>query len=311
MTTEFKIEKASRVGVVPLIDLYGESGTGKSMSALLLARGMAGPSGKIVAVDTESRRLSLYADVIPGGFDVINLDAPFSPSRYIAALQAAFDSHPAVVVVDSGSHEWEGTGGVTDQAAEIESKSGRPGLHNWKTPKFEHAKFVQFLLRSPVPVIVCIRAKYKTRQKKDEKGKTIIIKDEVTSPIQAEDFIFESTAHAEILQDHTIILTKVSHPELRKCFPADRQEPISIKHGEAIAAWCKNAGQPSAPKSEKPSNLAALKKELWNLTSKFHNNDKAALQQHLWDEGYMSDTESLDTLLEVRLSQIIEEIKTK
>lgn len=236
---EFTIKPATRQGVIPLIDLYSESGCGKTMSGLLLARGLAGPEGKIVLGDTETRRGSLYADVIPGGFNVIDMDPPFSPQRHIDMLQAMFDSGAKVGVLDSASHWWEGIGGVCDMASESEDRTKKQGLHNWRTPKFEHQKLVQFLLRSPIPLICCIRAKYKTRQKKDEHGKTVIVKDEVTSPIQAEDFIFESTAHAEILPNHSIILTKCSHPDLRKCFPADKTEPIGIKHGELIAQWCK------------------------------------------------------------------------
>lgn len=324
---QFTARPASRTGVVPIIDLYSESGCGKTYSALLLARGIAGPSGLIVGIDTESRRMSLYADVIPSGFQVIDFDHPFSPDRYIAALNAAFDLKPSVVVVDSMSHEWEGMGGVCDMASENETSSGRSGLHNWKKPKFEHQKLVQFLLRSPVPLICCIRAKYKTRQKKGTKemadngeinsnqiGKTIIIKDNVTSPIQAEDFIFESTAHAEILPNHTIVVTKCSHPKLRECFPEDQKGMITIAHGEMIAKWCANptGTQASAtPSKKQPSPIDALKKELWLLTKPIHGENRQMLQQHLWDENLMSDTEALDTLAEARLVEIINKIKSK
>lgn len=267
-----QIKPATRQGVIPLISLYSESGCGKTYSSLLLARGLAGPSGKIVMVDTESRRGSLYADVLPGGYDVLDLDAPFTPARYIEALEAAFAADPACVVVDSMSHEWEGMNGVCDMAAENEARSGRAGLHNWKQPKFEHAKLVQFILRSPVPLICCIRAKYKTRQKKDDKGKTVIVKDEVTSPIQAEDFIFESTCHAEILPDHSINLTKCSHPSLRTCFP--EKGPIGIQHGELLAQWCQSPGKaPTATTAKKKTPIDECKSRLWKLMEPYHKKE--------------------------------------
>jgi AAA domain len=269
MTMEIK--KASRVGINPLIAAYSESGCGKSYSALLLARGMAGPNGKIIVGDSESRRASLYADVIPGGFDTFDIDAPFNPEKYVQAIELIENSGAAVGVIDSASHEWEGAGGVLDMAAEIESASGKTGLHCWRKPKFEHAKFVQRLLRIKIPIIVCLRAKYKSRQVK-ENGKTAIIKDEMTSPIQAEDFIFEATCHFEILQNHSIILTKCSHPSLRDCFPKDRTTPITMEHGKMLAAWCASAGQPAAtttqPKSD-VSEVVDLKKELWAITKPF------------------------------------------
>lgn len=274
-----QIKPATRQGVIPLISAYSESGCGKTYSSLLLARGLAGPTGRIVMVDTESRRGSLYADVLPGGYDVLDLDAPFTPARYIEALEAAFAAKPACVVIDSMSHEHEGIGGVLDMAAENEARSGRSGLHNWKQPKFEHAKLVQFILRSPVPLICCIRAKYKTRQKKDDKGKTVIVKDEVTSPIQAEDFIFESTCHFEILPDHSINLTKCSHPSLRECFP--EKGPIAIKHGELLSQWCQAPGK--SPTAASTTSAAAdplklFRERLWATCKPFRGTEKSWVQ---------------------------------
>jgi len=278
----FDIKPATRVGINPLIVAYSESGCGKTYSALLLARGMAGPSGKIVVADSESGRASLYADVLPGGFETFDLAAPFSPARYVEAIDTIEASGAAIGIIDSGSHEWEGPGGVLDMAGDNEQRSGKAGLHNWKTPKFEHAKFVQRLLRSKMPLIVCLRAKYKSRQGKDERGKTVIIKDEHVSPIAAEDFIFEATCHFEILQNHAIILTKCSHPSLRDCFPKDSTTPITESHGQALAAWCSAAGKPMTPKPD--AHLTALKKELWKITTPKHGGDKKAFDQWLFDE---------------------------
>lgn len=255
------IRPATRQGIKPLIGFYSESGCGKTYSSLLLARGLAGPSGKIVMIDTESGRGSLYADVIPGGYDVIELLQPFSPQRYIQALQAVEQSGAAIAVVDSVSHEWEGIGGVLDMAGENERNSGKAGLHNWKGPKLEHAKFMLHLLQSPLPLVVCLRAKFKTRQIREPGKKTEIVKDDFTTPIQADDFIFEMTAHAEILHDHSIRLTKCSHPSLRECFPD--KGPISSRHGEMLAAWCASGGKPTSAKQEDP--LKPLKSKLWKM----------------------------------------------
>jgi hypothetical protein len=297
----FQIKKATRVGISPLIVAYSESGCGKTYSALLLARGLAGPSGKIVVADSESRRASLYADVIPGGFETFDLGEPFTPMRYVEAIDEIESSGAAVGVIDSGSHEWEGPGGVLDMAVEIEKRSGKTGLHCWREPKFEHAKFVQRLLRIKIPIIVCLRAKYKSRQTK-ENGKTVIVKDETTSPIQAEDFIFEATCHFEILPNHSMILTKCSHPSLRDCFPADKTTPITIEHGQKLAAWCAAAGKPMVAKPA--DDLKALKAKLWNGTKAIHGGDRATLEQHLWDESFMTPNDSLDNLTAEQIKTI-------
>src|SRR5689334_17208963 len=86
--SEFVIEEATRVGLVPIIGVYGGPGVGKTKSALLLARGIVGngPKSDIVLIDTESRRGRFYADEIPGGYSTIDFKPPFAPSRYVAAM---------------------------------------------------------------------------------------------------------------------------------------------------------------------------------------------------------------------------------
>jgi hypothetical protein len=285
-----EIKKATRVGVRPLIGFYSESGCGKTYSALLLARGFAGKDGKIVMIDSESGRGSLYADVLPGGYDTIDLSPPFSPARYIEAITAVEASKPAIGIIDSASHEWENSGGILDMAAQIEEKSGKPGLHCWRLPKMEHAKFMLRLLQSPIPWIVCLRAKYKSRQTKVD-GKTAIVKDEATSPIAAEDFIFELTAHMEILQSHNVIVTKCSHPELRKCFPENSKEPISIVHGELLAKWCSNPG--AAPSQTKTTKVATETTRNWMLQQLKPIHVK--MQQYAIDKGLIMPNEGLDS----------------
>lgn len=302
----FEIQKATRVGINPLIAIYSESGCGKTMSALLLARGLAGPDGKIVAGDSESRRASLYADVIPGGFETFDIGEPFTPARYVEAVDVIEESGAAVGIIDSGSHEWEGAGGVLDIAAEIESKSGRAGLHCWRSPKFEHAKFVARLLRIKIPLIVCLRAKYKSRQTKDANGKTVIVKDAATSPIQAEDFIFESTCHFEILPNHSIIVTKCSHPDLRKCFPDDKTTPIEIRHGAALAAWCKAAGGGTVKSN--PTDTKELKSKLWNILKTVRGAANDWKGAEIWLAGHKIITAE-QTVAKLTAAQLVEAIE--
>jgi hypothetical protein len=330
---EFQIKPATRVGIKPLIAAYSESGCGKTYSALLLARGLAGPTGKIVVADSESGRASLYADVIPGGFETFALGDPFTPARYIQAVDTIENSGAAVGIIDSGSHEWEGIGGVLDMAAEIEAKSGKPGLHIWKQPKMEHAKFLQRLLRTRIPFIVCLRAKYKSRQIK-EGGKTVIVKDPATSPIQAEDFIFEATCHFEILQNHSIILTKCSHPTLRDCFPKDKTTPITVEHGQLLDRWCSLAGAgkaiatpeakstpppaSGAPTGQPGKTVKELELELWAVLKPIRTAGKKGWDEvntYLWREDILDaakePAEQMPGLSAERLAKVIEKARER
>lgn len=267
----FEIKRATRVGVRPLVSLYSESGCGKTYSSLLLARGFVGPHGKVGMVDSESGRGSLYADVLPGGYDVLELTSPFTPARYIEAIDEIEKAGYAIGLLDSGSHEWEL--GVLDMAAEAEARSGKPGLHNWRGAKCEHSKFLLRLLRSSIPWIICLRAKFKSRQGKDERGKTVIVKDDHTSPLQSEDFLFEMTVHGEIMPDHSFRISKWSHPSLKDCFPS--VGPITQEHGRMLAQWCSAPGvspaKPTVTQSSDP--LKDLKKQLRSLAGVHWGND--------------------------------------
>jgi hypothetical protein len=301
----FQIHTATREGVKPLIVPYSESGCGKTYSALLLARGLAGPDGKIVVGDSESRRASLYADVIPGGFDTFDITDPFSPERYIEAVDTIEQSGAAVGIIDSGSHEWEGIGGVLDLQAMQEEKSGKPGLHNWKGPLFEHAKFVQRLLSAKLPLIICLRGKYKTRQGKDERGKTVIVKDDHLSPIQREDFIFEATVHFVINQDHSIVMTKCSHPGLGGCFPENGKGPITIEHGGALARWCAAPGGPGTKPIVNGDPRKSLLRELWNLTKQCRSpDDKTWSKFEDWAMKHTVMGEGDPPILEMSIEQL-------
>lgn len=310
--SELQIKRAVRTTVRPLVCIYGESGTGKTFSALLLARGFVGATGQIILGDTESGRGSLYADVIPGSYDTVDLQPPFSPSRMIEFIQLV-EKNASLGIIDSFSHAWEGPGGVCDMADQIEQKSGKTGLHCWREPKTQHQKMIGAFLRSSIPWIICLRAKHKSRQVKIN-GKTQIIKDDHASPIQSEDFIFETTIHGETMPDHKFHRTKEAHPELCKCFPADG--PIETKHGELLAQWCKgplNAPGQQGTARDKIDGMALKdrKRQLWELTKEKHQGNKAALEQWLWDETLMGDTEALEELSADRLAEVLAKAKEK
>src|SRR6185312_8498441 len=82
----FHFAPAVRDQVSLLIALAGASGSGKTFSALRIAKGMA-PSGKIAFIDTEARRGLHYAEQ----FDFLHTDMrpPFRPERFIEAIRAA------------------------------------------------------------------------------------------------------------------------------------------------------------------------------------------------------------------------------
>lgn len=85
--------------------LEGCSGSGKSMSSLLLAFGMTNDWTKIAVIDTENGSADLYAHL--GQYNVLTLQAPFTPEKYIEAITVCENAEMEVIIIDSISHCWD------------------------------------------------------------------------------------------------------------------------------------------------------------------------------------------------------------
>jgi hypothetical protein len=180
----FEIRTAERQGARLLIQLSGVSGSGKTYTALQLAYGLAGgDASKVIGIDTENRRMSLNADILPDGakFRTIDFYAPFSPERYIAAIDAACKAGAEVIVIDSVTHEWESEGGC-------EWIANQARFPDWKRAKAEHKRFMTFMLQSPAHVIACTRAREKVDFSDPKNPRPLGIQ-----PIQEKNFSFEAT----------------------------------------------------------------------------------------------------------------------
>src|SRR5215475_4730552 len=257
----FSFRPASRSSAKPLIGLYAESGCGKTWSALMLARGFVGSSGKIGMIETEAGRGEAYADMLPGGYDVLSMRDTFSPSRFGEAITAAEKAGLDALIIDSASHEWSGAGGVLGMAAANQA-AGKTGVLVWQQPKQEHKRhFMLRLMQTPISlVIVCMRAKYPMIEKKKPDGKKEWIRSETLDPDQADDILFEMFVHGWIDREHRLHVTKYTRPDLARIIVD--QEPISIKTGERLAAWSRLedvSSQPEVPsKAETESDASSV-----------------------------------------------------
>ena len=170
--------KKAHFNIIPNFALCGKSSSGKTYSALLFARGFVGEKGKIVVIDTENGRSEAYAsDSEVGQFNILKMQAPFTPERYVEAYNMACDyvGDKGMVIIDSASHEWEGIGGVLEIAEEQTDKYGKPltNANKWNKPKMEHKKLVQAIASPKVPTIICFRIKDKLIDVQDpQKGTT-------------------------------------------------------------------------------------------------------------------------------------------
>ena len=170
-----------------IIGIAGVSGSGKTYTALLMARGMVTKASEIGFLDTENKRGSLYADILDDHFMIGDLYPPFSPKRYSDAIKEFQEAGVKVLVIDSVSHEWEGEGGC-DDIANAPLAAGKK-MANWVGAKREHKSFMNTLLQCNMHIICCIRAREKTDFKDPSKPVSL-----GTQPVCEKNFMFEMTA---------------------------------------------------------------------------------------------------------------------
>lgn len=152
-TNKMELRHATRKQAKIKLALQGPSGSGKTMSALLLAYGLTNDWNKISIIDTENHSADLYAQL--GSYNVLSLDKPFSPERYIEAIEVCEKAGMDVIILDSTTHEWDGSGGILDIHQAMTGNS----FTNWSKITPRHNAFVQKFLQSGCHIIATIRTK--------------------------------------------------------------------------------------------------------------------------------------------------------
>lgn len=244
----FDFQPAKRENIALVLGVIGGTGSGKTYSALLLARGIA--QGQPFAfVDTENGRGLHYADAFPE-MQHAAMKAPFRPDRYVEAI---LDGHRAlarvpknqrVVVVDSFSHEWTGDGGCLDWADEITGGDPKKNPQAWAKVKPAHRKMMTKLLALEAHVILCLRAEYGKMDIVRKDGKAEFVPKRTLpggsldgwTPMTEKDVPYEMTASFLVVSDAPGIPRPLKLQEQHRAMvPLDRR--LSEETGRQLAVW--------------------------------------------------------------------------
>ena len=193
--------KAERRKAKLRLGLVGPAGSGKTYSSLLIAFGLG---GRIALIDTENSSGDLYAHL--GDYDVCTLEAPYKVEKYLAAIAEAEREGYDVIIIDSLSHAWAGTGGLLDQKGRIEDKSGN-GWAAWRSVTPMHNNLIDAMLTSKCHIIATMRAKTEYVQERDEKGKAVIRKVGM-APVQRDGMDYEFTVVCDLDVQHSATTSK-------------------------------------------------------------------------------------------------------
>ncbi|RKS55883.1 AAA domain-containing protein [Gillisia mitskevichiae] len=222
-----KLQQAQRSQVKLRIGLSGPSGYGKTYSALLLAFGITQDWKKIAVIDTENNSASLYSHL--GDFNVLSLEEPYTPQRYITAIELCEDAGMEIIIVDSISHEWNGKGGCLEMHEKL---GGR--FQDWAKITPYHNSFVDALLQSKCHVITSTRRKVDYSLDRDMSGKTKVMK-LGTKEITREGFEYELTVNFELINDNHLVKASKDRTGL---FMDKPEFVINQATGRKLKEWC-------------------------------------------------------------------------
>ena len=231
------LRKATRKKAKIRLGLSAVSGGGKTMSALLIAKGLVkGDLSKVALIDTENGSGDLYAHI--GDYNVLPLEAPYTPEKYIKAIKECEEAGMEVIIVDSITHEWNGKGGILEIHASMTGNS----FTNWATLTPRHQAFVDAILQSKCHVITTVRRKQDYEMSKDQNGKVKVEKTGLKEETR-EGFEYELTANLELDIKHNATALKD-----RTGLFMDKPHFIpSEETGRILLEWCESGEEaPSA-----------------------------------------------------------------
>ena len=227
------LRKAQRKAAKLRLGLASPSGGGKTYSALLIAKGLAGSWDKVAIIDTENGSADLYSHL--GDYNVFPLTAPYSPERYIEAIQACEQAGMDVIVIDSISHEWSGVGGCLElQQIATERQRIKNTYTAWKDITPRHQKFIEAILQSKCHIITTVRSKTDYLQV-EEQGRKSIQKVGMAQ-VTRDGFEYELTVSLELDVNHFAVTSK----DRTRLFEGKPSFIPSEETGRMLKEWCED-----------------------------------------------------------------------
>ncbi|WP_273216151.1 AAA family ATPase [Runella zeae] len=224
-----QLQQAQRKNVKIKLALQGSSGSGKSYSALQIGFGLVNNWSKIAVIDTENQSASLYANM--GNFNILVLKPPFSPERYIQAINVCIQSQMQVIIIDSLSMEWEF---ILDAHSNLTGNS----YTNWAKFTPRHQQLIQAIIQADCHIICTLRAKQDYIL--SEKNGKMIPEKVGMKPIQREGVDYEFTIVFELDIRHNATASK----DRTGLFMGQPEFKITYQTGKQISDWC-NMGVPN------------------------------------------------------------------
>jgi len=262
---EITIAKREKIKIPILVT--GASGSGKTASSLIMAKGIVEkmfPKSseddqwkKIAVIDTEHERAKYYADaeiagVHIGEFYHANFEAPYTESALKQGIDDLKQKGVEVIILDSLSHLWSGKGGIQDQV-DVAGKRYK-GIMAWNQIKPNIENLLHTLTANSIYIISTARSKTSYDMETNDKGKVVPIKSGLKPEIR-DGWDYEFAINFDINHEHVATAAK----DNTNMFDTDA--PITKETGYKIYEWSSEGIDPE----EERQALISKVQELFNL----------------------------------------------
>lgn len=243
--------KAERRKAKLRLGIVGPAGSGKTYSALLIAKGLG---GRVAVIDTENGSADLYANVME--YDVCTLEAPYTVQKYLTAIDEAEKAGYETLIIDSLTHAWAGEGGLLDQQGKI-ADAGRGNSYTaWRQITPLHNRLVEAMLTSKCHVIATMRSKTEYVLEADDKGRQVPKKVGM-APVQREGMDYEFTTVFDLSLTHNATVSK----DRTSLFDGQIFKPDE-KTGKALLEWLESgADVPEVKPAQQAKPATSLREE--------------------------------------------------
>lgn len=235
--------------------LQGSAGSGKTYSSLLIAKGLIGGDlSKVAIIDTENGSADLYAHL--GSYNVVSMKPPYSPERYIEAIELCESAGMEVIIIDSISHCW-------DFLLDVHSNMLGNSFTNWGKVTPRQNAFVNKMLRSNSHIISTMRVK-QDYVLNNKNGKMVPEKVGLKA-IQRNDLDYEFTIVFDIDAAHNAKASK----DRTGLFIDKPEFLINTSTGKKIIQWCNEGSGTEVTKAKLEIDSCKSIGDLKELYSKY------------------------------------------
>jgi len=219
---KFEIKEIGTTEIKAKVCVAGESGSGKTYGSLLIAKGLTGDLKKVGVINTAGDRVEYYRKEFPG-IKVIHLTPPYSPERFIGAIETLEEAGMEAVVIDSVTDEWASPGGVWYEINKKKEQGGNLAkLFYSASPR--HKNFLSKISNSKVHIVATVD---KIEKLDIKTGKTYI------TDHQRKKFDAPYTIKFDLDKAHNVQVVR----DDSKLF-AGKSFKITDRVGAALKDWC-------------------------------------------------------------------------